>query len=292
MTTADTTEAGSAPGAYGLRLAGLESLQPQLIPAPETWPRVTVSRSVLMTSVRSEPPVDHSRLDAGGPVTLHGVRLGRNPLAAHFDNNASHDDAAMIHPGLATVAAVINRWLDRDVFHAGAFCRNGGAWALLGAKEAGKSSLLGMLAAGGHGVVTDDVLVLEHGWAMAGPRCIDLRAGAAQRLGVGTDIGLVGRRHRWRMAAPPISAMLPLRGWILPVWGDAIKAHPLPARQRLGLLHANLAITRAPLAPLRMLELCRLPFLALHRPRRWESARDAMDTLLDAVDRHSNRTAG
>jgi hypothetical protein len=69
-------------GAYGLRLAGLESLRPQLVVAPPAWPLVTVDRC------GPYEPVDETRfdldtatrsaLDDSSTVTMNGVRIERD----------------------------------------------------------------------------------------------------------------------------------------------------------------------------------------------------------------------
>ena len=276
------------PGAYGLRMAGLESLRPQLVLAPRQWPLITIDRSgPYEPAPETRFDLDsatRSALDDSSTVTMHGVRIEREPLRAQFCGAGSRDDVTTIHPGLAVVGAVAGRWLGRDVFHAGAFHRDGGAWVVLGAKEAGKSSLLGLLASQGVDVMTDDVLVVEDGQALAGPRCIDLREGAAEWLGRGEDIGLVGDRRRWRMAVHAAPTSAPLRGWIMPTWGADIELRPVPPRLRLPLLYANLAIHRAPRHPRRFLELGALPFLEFRRPRSWAAAGKASDALIEVVD--------
>ena len=101
------------------------------------------------------------------------------------------------------MAALAARWLRRESFHAGAVVVEGGAWAILGDKEAGKSSTLAHLALNGYTVLSDDVLVLERGSVFAGPRCIDLRAEPARRLGAREPLAVVGMRERFRIELGP-----------------------------------------------------------------------------------------
>ena len=151
----------------------------------------------------------------------------------------------MIHPDLGFIAAVVNRWAGREVFHAGAFLAENGAWGVLGTREAGKSSLLGQLAAKGVPVFADDALVVEDRTAFAGPRCIDLREGAADWLQQGTDIGMVGNRRRWRVRLPAVPATAPLAGWIVPEWAEHIELRSAPAALRLTLLNASVYLNSA-----------------------------------------------
>lgn len=269
-------------GAYGLRLTGLETARRYLVEAPASWPDLAVTRQAGMAGIEHDLVADdwaEYRVLGGGCC----VRLDREPLAARFTVADVFSDDAMAHPGLGMLASITNRWLGRDSFHAGAFLAGAGAWAVLGAKEAGKSTMLGYLAAKGIGVVSDDVLIIGDGHALSGPRCVDLRHSAADWMGQGVDIGVVGERRRWRVQLPPVPAAAPLQGWIVPVWGDHVELEVVPPAGRLPLLYANLALTRIPRSPERLLRLAALPCLIFRRPRRWEAMEQAVVTLLDRL---------
>ena len=275
-------------GAYGLRLTGLESASRNLVVALDSWPQLMIERVVGPCTVKqryfvSDEWAEYCTLDQTGQVG--GVRMDREPLTVRFTSPGGFSDAAVLHPALGLIAAVANRWSGRDVFHAGAFLTNKGAWAVLGTQEAGKSSLLGHLAAKGVGIVADDAVVVdEDGLALAGPRCVDLREGAADWLGQGEDIGMVGARRRWRMHVPAVPAAVPLRGWIVPEWGDCIELEAVPAVLRLRLLYANRYLALPPRRPERVLDLVALPFVIFRRPRRWDSAEEAITVLMDRLD--------
>lgn len=268
-------------GAYGLRLTGLETASRYLVDAPADWPDLAIERLDGTPSVeRSSVTDDCARYQVLGGGSVH---LDRAPLIARFTATGGFSDDAMAHPGLAMLAAITNRWLGRDAFHAGAFLAGAGAWGVLGAKEAGKSTLLGYLAAKGAGIVCDDVLVIGDGHGLAGPRCVDLRSSAADWLGQGVDIGMVGDRRRWRVQVPPVPAEVPFQGWIAPTWGDRVELAAVPPAGRLALLCANLALTRIPRSPERLLQLAALPCLVFRRPQRWEAMDEAVATLLDRL---------
>ena len=127
----------------------------------------------------------------------------------------------------------MSRWLGREGFHGGGIVVDGGVWAVLGDKTAGKSTTLAWLARAGVGVVSDDVLIVDGETVLAGPRSIDLREEAAERLGTGELIGRVGARDRWRVTLAPIAAELPLRGWITLEWGEAVAVEPIRGAERL-----------------------------------------------------------
>jgi hypothetical protein len=182
------------------------------------------------------------------------------------------------------VAVVSAHWLGRETFHAGAFVAGGGVWGVLGDKEAGKSTLLASLALAGVPVVADDVLVLDDATALAGPRAIDLRAGAARRLDAGEPLGVVGERERWRLALEPVAAELPMRGWVALRWDGETAVCPVRGSERLRTLGAHRGARLYPPDPGALLELSALPFVELRRERRWDSADDAMSRLLDALN--------
>lgn len=277
-------------GAYGLCLTGLETASRYLVDVPGTWPQLAIDRVVGTptrigegTSTLADDWAEFRFLDRTDRVGH--ARIDRDPLAARFTSPGGLDDDATIHPGLSLIAAIANRWLGRDAFHAGAFLTGAGAWAVLGAREAGKSTTLGHLAAKGLGIVADDVLIVEDGQALAGPRCIDLREGAASWLGQGADSVLtIGQRRRWRTHVPSVPPAVPLQGWILPTWGDRVELESVAAVRRLPLLYANLALTQIPRHPERLLRLAALPFLVFRRPRRWETMDEAAATLLDRLN--------
>ncbi len=174
-------------------------------------------------------------------------------------------------------------WLGRESFHAGGFAAGGGVWGVLGDKGAGKSSMLASLARAGIPVVSDDVLVLDGRTALAGPRSIDLRSDAAARLGAGEPLGAIGDRERWRVPLEPISPELPLRGWVVLGWDERTIIRRPQGSERLNSLLPHRGARLYPPKPEGLIDLSSLPLIELRRARRWDSADDALDRLLDAV---------
>ncbi|TQN37946.1 hypothetical protein FHU33_4619 [Blastococcus colisei] len=191
----------------------------------------------------------------------------------------------LVHPFLSTSVAVMSRWQGRDAFHAGAVVRDGGAWAVLGDKGQGKSSLLALLALRGAEVLSDDLVVLDDGKVHRGPRCIDLRADAAQRLSCGEDLGIVGARHRARLRLGEAPGVVPLKGWVVLGWGDQLSVEEVPVDQRLPALLGNLALRLPPPSFARVMSYLSKPFLRLTRPCDWNVADEALDVLWTFVDR-------
>jgi hypothetical protein len=278
MTTARTT---STRGAYGFRLEGVPDAGSLLVDAPDAWPRLTLARATEgERPTVEEVTADHARLWL---VDGAFAELDREASRALVRVPRGTSDGALVHPYLAPVALVMARWLGREGMHGGAIAVDGGVWAILGHKTAGKSTTLAWMALSGTDVVSDDVLVVEEGTVFAGPRSIDLRAEAAGRLGVGEPLGRVGARERWRLPLGPVAPELPLRGWITLEWGDSIAVEHLRGASRLGALIPHRGIRLAPTEPDALLRLSALPHLRLVRPQRWDSLSEATARLLDAI---------
>ena len=183
------------------------------------------------------------------------------------------------HPYLAAAATVVNRWAGRETFHSGAFVRHGRAWAVLGPRTAGKSSLLAALAAEGVPVMADDVLVTDGRYGFAGPRCVDLREMVP---GLTTDAIRVRRRSRLRVALPPVADRVQLGGWFFLRWGTEPSVVPVAPGDLLARLAASRSWPELPSDPSTLLALAALPAWELNRPRDW-SALDATRRLLEAT---------
>ena len=271
----------SSRGGYGFRVEGVGSAQRLLVDVPSDWPLLTL-RTVLGFDAGHPVGVDDDR----ARIRVHDglVEIDRRRGEALFTARQRPTPDALVHPHLAPVAAIAARWRRHESFHAGAVILGDGAWAVMGAKGSGKSSLLAWLALSGHAVLTDDLLVIDaDGNALAGPRSIDLREGAAQRFGVGEPLGVIGARERYRMVVAPVPAAVPLRGFIRLAWGGAPTVTPVPPAWRPAGLAAQRAVRLIPRDPDLLVHLSALPMVELRRPREWGRAADAADQLLCAL---------
>ena len=268
-------------GAYGLRLEGVEAGRPLLVPADPHWPTFQIRSEVGEPPWRQSDVVTDSeaelRLQTGGEV-----RIERDGLVL-FTTRRLVEGWELIHPYLAPVAAVAGYWFDRESFHAGAFVVDGAAWAVLGERDAGKSTLLASLALRGVTVLSDDMLILDGVAPFAGPRSIDLRSAAARHLGVGEPLGIVGARERWRLRLGPITASAALRGWIFPVWGNQTDVSELTPHERVARLGSQRGLRLPAKDPARLLDLAALPAWELRRPRDWDALDAATNLILDLV---------
>lgn len=265
-------------GAYGLRISGVADARAVLVDAEPSWPHL---RLILE---RGDPPVTSEQVtgDRAELILKTGGRLSvdRHAGTARYVVPRALSDDELVHPFLAPAATVMAHWLGRLSFHAGAFVADGGVWGVVGDREAGKSSTLAWLGLHGHEIVADDILVLEHGSAYAGPRSIDLRRDTADRLGVGTELGVVGTRPRWRVGLPQTRDGLPLRGWISLGWSAEPRTRRLSPSECLTLLvkHVGLRISGA--NPEALLELATLSAWDFQRPKDWNRMPETMNRLL------------
>jgi hypothetical protein len=194
---------------------------------------------------------------------------------------AVEDDGRMLHPFLTAVAVIFAWWDARHAFHGGSFYAEDGAWCVLGARASGKSSTLAQISLAGLPVLSDDLLILDYGHVLAGPRCLDLRRDAAEALGVGARTSDVRGGERRRLALAPAPAAAPLRGWLFLTWGDTFSLRRLGPSERLRHL-SEYRSTATKLLP-SLLDLLGVPGWELRRPERWDSLEPAVEQILDLV---------
>jgi hypothetical protein len=272
-----------ARGIYGVKLDGFR--EPELlVPISDgyEWPVVRVARD-------SEACDGPSRMDdrealiriVGGSC----VRLDRRQGSASLFVAPEETEATLDHAFLSMLGACFARWRGDDSFHAGGFVADGGAWALVGERLAGKSSLLALLEMRGHDVLTDDLVVVSDGAVLAGPRCVDLRPSAGDRLGLRERTQDARGEERRRLMLGPVEPEVPFRGWIFLSWGVDLELRPLRGQERLQRLFAARMLSQPGTEPGQLLELSAYPAWELRRPLRWESLLAAADRLLDVVAR-------
>jgi hypothetical protein len=283
MTLPAAPEADRPVGAYGLWLEGCAEAAALLVPADPSWPRIALSSTVGEPPWREHDVVTDTtadvRLRTGGEIAID-----RKRGTVRYTLPAPLSSAQLVHPYLAPAAAVHAYWLDRESFHAGAVVIGQESWGVVGEREAGKSTLLAQLARVGLPVLTDDMLVLDGDAPFAGPRSLDLRAEAAEHLGLGEPLGVVGARERWRVRLDGVDATPRLRGWIVLEWTDgAVSLERLSPADRTRRLSAQRGLRLPPRDPTRLLDLAALPAWTLRRPRDWAALDSAVAALLDAV---------
>jgi hypothetical protein len=232
--------------AYGLRFTGVPATRWLGLHGVNGWPTLEVELREA-SGQRLEPELDVAAMRA----TVDG-RV---------------DPGAIVHPVLAVLALGVAVERGMDALHAGALTGADGAWAIVGTKEAGKSSLLAACAGAGLGVLTDDVLVLRGDRCLAGPRCIDLRPESAARFGATEAVR--SAEPRKRIALPPARAEHRLAGIVFLEWGDGPALNRIPPADTLRRLLERHAADRFPRVPAGLLDLAAGSAFVLRRPREW-----------------------
>jgi hypothetical protein len=271
-------------GAYGLAVNGLPSPDRLLRLWPADWLDWRVSWQA------STPPAEPDRFaDGVTSLSLGGgwgrVRIERAGRRTLVTSPTKPSSEAFVHPVLSVSALMAARWDGAEPFHGGVFVHRGQAWVALGAREAGKSTTLGAMHRLGIDVASDDLAVVKPGReghrVMTGPRCLDLREGAARTLAMGEFIGFVGNRDRWRVDLPMLAPEHPLGGFLLLEWGRRMSLQLMPAAERLALLAgAYAAVGLTSTDPIRTLDLAALPVLRWTRPRNLADMEHGVATLL------------
>ena len=271
--------------AYGLRWRGPLHAG-SLMPGAGDWPRLTVG-------VSSAPaPAGPDRVDDA--VLLRTAVDGSRTVFVERDERratfygAPIDPRALVHPYLGPVATVYSRWIGRESFHAGALLLGGGAWMVLGDREAGKSTLVAACASRGIGILADDLCVVDDGHLLSGPRTLDLRQPPHGPLA--TLEATPARASRWRVALPDVPQRAPLAGWVLLRWGEALDLEPVAVADRLALLARWRGWKALPSRPEPFLALAALPGHVLTRPRRWNVLAQSVETVL-ALAAEGSRSA-
>lgn len=279
-------------GAYGFAIDGVDD--PLFGSAEPNWPLLRVVREGSPPTAGDGPAPGTVRVEDDRAEIWIGdggrVTVDRATLTVTFATRERVEDRLVVHPYLALPASIASHWLGRQTLHGGAFADLGGAWALLGDKEAGKSSTLGWLAGRGLQILSDDILVLDDGVLLSGPRCVDLRAEAAAALG-GEHVGMLGNRERWRLAPGAAPASAPLTGVVHLEWGDRLRIEELDPEERLTGLIRNSVIRPAAADAEPLLDLAALPTLRFVRPRDLSAIDSSGSRLLEALREATRRAA-
>jgi hypothetical protein len=260
---------------YGMRVTGLPAGLPMLgdvVP----WPTVNI--------VNGAPPAAGGEQVVGSDRAEVPLPMGRRLVILRTGEARFHGPPLppdeLVHPYLGLPASLWSRWRGQECFHAGAFVAGDRAWVVRGEREAGKSTLLAALAARGVPVLADDIVIVDAGQVLAGPRCIDLREqipglpGIEQRSWEGS---------RCRLSLPSVPPSVPLGGWIFLEWGGEPARERLDARSVLSRVAAGRAWPALGTDDRAVLDVATRPAWVLTRPHLWLGLPDMVDQLLDLV---------
>lgn len=234
--------------------------------------------------VGSVPVLGESEVDdQTAQVLVAGTRLEID-RATRSATLFARDDVSperLVHPCLAPLAIAASHWAGRVPLHASAVIVDGRAWALLAERGDGKTTTVAALEQAGHGVVTDDLLVVDADLqAHAGPRCVDLRRSSAEAFPGAVRVDDYPTRERYRLTPGPVPAAVPLAGFVRLLWSEHRQGlTPIRAVDRLPLIGAAISMG-GPLAnPGLVLDLAALPVFALERPRDLSTLAASVDAI-------------
>lgn len=268
-------------GAYGLAVDGLEQEAPLLVPAWDDWPTVRIEVDGREAEAAPER-LDEDFARYPDPPA-RAVEVDRVAAVARFLGAGPLSSDEIVHPRLGMIGALFAQWLPgRTAFHGGAFVSGGRAWAVLGGRGDGKSTVMAALALAGLPVMGDDTLVLDGMECLAGVRCVDLRPDAVARLGVGEAVATVRRGARARLPLDGAPPPVPLGGWIFLSWGVDVAVRELPPAERIARIgRAQGWHRRGVTEPAGLLDVAALPAWELARPRDWARLPDVVERVRD-----------
>lgn len=271
-------------GAYGFRLVppALQARLPDLVPVDSGAPDVALDWR------HAAPRVERAELTADRLVA--GERGGNmldvraDPPSITLEHPEPVTPEAVVHPLLTMPISVLARWRGDITLHAGGFVSEGSAWAVIGSREAGKSTTLTMLARRGHPLMADDLLVIDGDVVRAGPACVDLRPDVAERIPEARSLGEIGGRERFRLSTPVGPARAPLAGFFLLDWNDDggdVELERLATNEALQVVYGHEYMgLLGPADPRKILELLGTPMWRLRRPRDWDRAGEVIDRII------------
>ncbi len=287
--TVNETYSGALMCAYGLNFVGIGSQGGGRGPTGCEEVHVSVSLAGRAESLEScgqgDPGSVRFSADDASLMMPEGLMTVRRVprYEIQFDLTSSLNSEAFVHPYLAFPGALIQHWIGNTSFHAGCIRSQARALGVIGEKAAGKSTTMVAAACRGVEVVTDDLLVVEGRTALAGPRCIDLRAESAARWG-GRALGVVGARERFRIDLPPVADRTPLAGFVRLGWGEELSVTRLGFSEVIPLLFDACALGLGPARPDHFMELGDLPVWQVNRPQDLSSMDDTLDALLQLLE--------
>ncbi|MEW6154469.1 MAG: hypothetical protein AB1673_10840 [Actinomycetota bacterium] len=237
--------------------------------------------SIETTVVNGQPPAFASTSERLCRPFLYGTHyvVDRVSGRATFAGDVAPGGDVVVHPGLVGVAAAYALWLGRAAFHAGGFISREGAWAIVGAKGEGKTTLLAALAGRGAAILADDLLVLDGLTALAGPRTLDLRPDAAALVGQAQVTTRVRNGERGRLHVDVVPLAVPFRGWVELRAGPVVALDPVPPAERVSLMAPHALRPLGPARAATLLHLASRPAWRLQRPKRPEALAECVDML-------------
>ena len=279
----DTLKDDEGPrlGVYGFAVQGIAPRAQLMVPVDPSAPTLGVHRVADNSCFRGLSNYVRSGLVGGGEV---GMNLESGD--AYYVLPRDIPDDEMLHPWLAPAVIWRAHLVGRFVIHGGLVAIGTRAVAVVGQREAGKSSLTAWAAtSGAFSVLADDSIVVEGRRVFAGPRCIDLRPSALSLFEKRVPMTPARDRTRYRVDLPPCSSVAELIGIVVLSWGPELAFRRVEPTARLPLLLEHLAVieTDRPTTD-RLLDLAAIPTWILERPRDFGMLDQTLDCLAKIFD--------
>ena len=273
-------------GAYGFRLVRPphEPELPDLTPIDADAPAVALEcRHACGVVDEEEIEEDRVLLREKGNSLLE---VRREPLSITLEFPDATTPEALVHPLLTPPISILARWRGDLTLHSGSFFADERAWAVVGEREAGKSTMLASLGARGLPLLADDLLVIDDGVVRAGPACIDLRPDVAERIPGARFLGEVGNRPRYRLVSPAGPSRARLGGFFLLGWSEdrKVRIERLPLAEALRVIYGQEYIALVGLAdPEKLMALLGTPMWRVTRPPDWGFTDETIDRILEVT---------
>ena len=275
-------------GAYGLSLPGALSPHPALreVRSPAGILRLEEAAAQELDGPETIVEPRHVRIRLADGSLLEARDLGNGTYTAALSGGATRTADDLVHPYLAPIAALVHRWRGVPALHGAAVGGPDGAVGLIGDRARGKTTTAAALVQErGLTLLSDDLIVVDHGEVLPGPLSLDMRLEGADILdGTGTLVR-GGERSR-RLAAPlqdDSKVSLTLKLCVHLEWGERTRVRPLPASQRLQALSPQLYWPGVGTPATDLLALVALPQVVLERPPGRAGLTEALDAIAELM---------
>lgn len=239
--------------------------------------------AISVTLVDTLPHREAKRTVGRAAITEDGFRFCWNEEAT-FDMAGGSAIAVLPGPGwtgelppsfFSSVAGLTMAWRGLTVLHASSVVIGGKAWLVGGRAGAGKSTLVAALVDGGAAFLSDDLTVLENGFACRGRAAMRLHPGSAAQIDSLRRAEVPDDPRGKELVWPRRRALdrrWPVAGLVIAGSGDLERMAPAQAAAHVGAMQFRPQITKA------------LPRLAKRRAALLDLARNAPVYRFPALD--------
>lgn len=254
-------------GAYGLCIDGSLASHPALRTLPRALGSLALRDRPHVASGREVVLDDRVELALADGSWLIAERIEGSMFEATLSGGPARSLDDLVHPYLAPIAALVNRWLGNPSFHAAVVARGDRALGLLGERGQGKTTTAAALQEGADlEVLSDDLLVLEGTHVLPGPLTLDLRPEGSALLGLSGSAVRGGTRLRRALEEPALMQVPRLEALVFLEFADKTSLTEVPVRERLACLAPHLYWPGLPYASRDLLRLAAVPSFRLGRP--------------------------